>query len=178
MLKQPSSEYRGYRAAGIRLREEMLPHLSKLSAGRIRPMLAALHAFDKAHAVMLMEEKLLGREAGVAILRALREMEREGVEAVRARVGGGLHSGEQYLIRRLGEDIGGRLHVGRSSGDLSSVAINTARRMPSQRRREKPSGWTSVRRTTKSVSGAEDMAWRTQRTSPTIVRSRSRGALV
>jgi argininosuccinate lyase len=128
MLKQPSSEYRGYRTAGIRLREEMLPHLSKLSAGRMRPMLAALHAFDKAHAVMLVEEKLLGREAGVAILRALREMEREGVEAVRTRVGGGLHSGEQYLIRRLGEDIGGRLHVGRSSGDLSSVAINTVQR--------------------------------------------------
>ena len=46
----------------------------------------------------------------------------------RARVGGGLHSGEQYLIRLLGEDIGGRFHVARSSGDLSSVAINTLQR--------------------------------------------------
>ncbi|MBI4011854.1 MAG: hypothetical protein HY359_06070, partial [Candidatus Rokubacteria bacterium] len=128
MLKQPSSEYRGYRTAGIRLREEMLPHLARLAAGRTRPMLPVLHAFDKAHAVMLVEAGLLAREAGVAILRALRQMEREGVEEVRARVGGGLHSGEQYLIRTLGEEIGGRLHLGRSSGDLSSVAINTLQR--------------------------------------------------
>ena len=56
MLKQPSAEYRGFRTAGIRLREEMLPQLARLSAGRSRPMLHALHAFDKAHAVMLVEE--------------------------------------------------------------------------------------------------------------------------
>lgn len=31
MWKQPSSEYRGVRAAGIRLREEMLPQFQKLA---------------------------------------------------------------------------------------------------------------------------------------------------
>jgi hypothetical protein len=66
MLKQPSSEYRGFRAAGIRLSEEMLPQLQTLAAGRSRAMLHALHAFDKAHAVMLVEEGLLTKEAGVA----------------------------------------------------------------------------------------------------------------
>src|ERR1019366_10131876 len=40
----------------------------------------------------------------------------------------GMHSGEQYLIRVLGEEIAGRFHVARSSGDLSSVAINTVQR--------------------------------------------------
>ena len=128
MLKQPSSEYRGFRAPGIRLREEMLPQLQKLAAGRSRPMLHVFHAFDKAHAVMLIEEGLLAREAGASILRALREMEQEGVEEVRTRTGGGLHSGEQYLIRALGEEVGGRLHLGRSSGDLSSVGINAVQR--------------------------------------------------
>lgn len=128
MLRQPSEQYRGFRTAGIRLGEEMLPQLGRLAAGRIRPMLATIHAFDKAHAVMLVETGLLRRDAGAAILRALREMEREGVEAARTRVGGGLHSGEQYLIRTLGEDVGGRLHLARSSGDLSSVAINVAQR--------------------------------------------------
>ncbi|HXG15601.1 MAG TPA: argininosuccinate lyase [Calidithermus sp.] len=128
MLKQPSAEYRGFRTAGIRLREEMLPQLARLSAGRSRPMLHALHAFDKAHAVMLVEEGLLAPAAGAAILRALREMEKAGVEEVRTRVGGGLHSGEQYLIRTLGEDVGGRLHLARSSGDLSSVGINVVQR--------------------------------------------------
>lgn len=128
MLKQPSSEYRGFRTAGIRLGEEMLPELGRLYAGRTRPMLRVMHAFDKAHAVMLVEEGLLSREAGAAILQALRQMERDGVEEVRLRTGGGLHSGEQYLIRALGEEVGGRLHLGRSSGDLSSVGINTLQR--------------------------------------------------
>ena len=77
---------------------------------------------------MLVEEGLLGPAAGAAILRGLRQLESEGVVETRARVGGGLHSGEQYLIRLLGEDIGGRFHVARSSGDLSSVAINTLQR--------------------------------------------------
>ncbi|MGH7388579.1 MAG: argininosuccinate lyase [Candidatus Rokuibacteriota bacterium] len=128
MLKQPSKEYRGFRTAGIRLSEEMLPLLGTLYASRTRPMLQALHAFDKAHAVMLIEEGLLAREAGAAILRALREMEHDGVAEVRSQAGGGLHSGEQYLIRALGEEVGGRLHLARSSGDLSSVGINVLQR--------------------------------------------------
>jgi argininosuccinate lyase len=128
MLKQPSPEYRGFRTRGIRLNEDMLPELGRLSAGRTRPMLPALHAFDKAHAVMLCEEGLLARPHAAAILTALRAMETEGVEAARLRVGGGLHSGEQYLIRALGEEVGGRLHLARSSGDLSSVAINVLQR--------------------------------------------------
>src|SRR3972149_5934931 len=55
-------------------------------------------------------------------------MEKEGVVEARTRVGGGLHSGEQYLIRALGEEIGGRLHLARSSGDLSSVGIKVLQR--------------------------------------------------
>jgi argininosuccinate lyase len=33
-----------------------------------------------------------------------------------------MHSGEQYLVRQLGEEVGGRIHLGRSSGDLKEVA--------------------------------------------------------
>jgi argininosuccinate lyase len=128
MLKQPSPEYRGFRARGIRLNEDMLPELGRLSAGRTRPMLRTLHAFDKAHAVMLCEEGWLAPAHAAAILGALRRMEQEGVEETRVRVGGGLHSGEQYLIRTLGEEVGGRLHLARSSGDLSSVGINVMQR--------------------------------------------------
>jgi argininosuccinate lyase len=128
MLKQKSSEYRGYRNAGIRLREEMLPQLRQLYGAHTREMLPAVHDFDKAHTVMLVEEGLLDPAAGAAVLRGLRKMEAEGVVKVRSEVGGGLHSGEHYLIRLLGEEIGGQFHLARSSGDLSSVAINALQR--------------------------------------------------
>src|SRR5581483_5172605 len=128
MLKQKSSDYRGYRNPGIRLREDMLPQLKKLYGEHTREMLPAVHAFDKAHTVMLVEERLLDAKAGAAVLRALRKMESEGVAKVRMEVGGGLHSGEHYVIRQLGEEIGGQFHLARSSGDLSSVAINVLQR--------------------------------------------------
>ncbi|MGE4239801.1 lyase family protein [Ramlibacter sp.] len=129
MLKQDSTQYRGYRNAGIRLSEDMLPHLGKLYSGRTQIMLPSVHAFDEAHTVMLVEQGELSREMGAAILKGLRDMaEGEGVVEARLRVGGGMHSGEHYLIRLLGEDVGGRFHVARSSGDLGSVAINTLQR--------------------------------------------------
>jgi argininosuccinate lyase len=128
MLKQKSSEYRGYRNPGIRLKEDMLPQLKQLYGSHTHEMLPAVHAFDKAHTVMLVEEGLLGAEAGAAVLRALRKMEAEDIVKVRSQVGGGLHSGEHYVIRLLGEEIGGQFHLARSSGDLSSVAINVLER--------------------------------------------------
>jgi argininosuccinate lyase len=128
MLKQDSANYRGYRTPGIRLTEEILPHLGKLYGERTAGMYPALHAFDKAHTVMLIEEGLLDRSAGIAILQGFRQMEAEGVAAARSRVGGALHSGEQYMIRLLGEEIGGRFHLARSSGDLAAVGLNTMQR--------------------------------------------------
>src|SRR5689334_2724894 len=128
MLKQKSSEYRGYRNPGIRLSEEMLPQLKQLYGAHTHEMLPAVHAFDKAHTVMLVEEGLLDAAAGAAILRALRKMETDDIIKIRSQVGGGLHSGEHYVIRLLGEEIGGQFHLARSSGDLSSVAINVLER--------------------------------------------------
>ena len=128
MLKQKSSEYRGFRNAGIRLKEDMLPQLGQIYGARIPTLMPAVHAFDKAHIVMLVEQRLLTPQVGAALLKGLRALEAQGVVETRMRVGGGLHSGEQFLIRLLGEDIGGRMHVARSSGDLSSVGMNITQR--------------------------------------------------
>ncbi|MFQ5849656.1 MAG: argininosuccinate lyase [Candidatus Binatia bacterium] len=119
MLKQKSGAYRGFRTAGIRLAEELSPLIPRIPLED--GILQGYHALDKAHIVMLAEEGLLERPQAAAMLQALREMEAEGVEGVRREMGG-MHSGEQYLIRRLGEEVGGRMHLGRSSGDLGSVA--------------------------------------------------------
>ena len=72
MLKQKSSEYRGYRTAGIRMKDEMLPQLKDLYGSHTREMLPVVHAFDKAHIVMLVEEGLLDAKAGAACLKGLR----------------------------------------------------------------------------------------------------------
>ncbi len=122
MRQQKQEEYRGFRRAGIRLTEELVPSLVSHRSDKTLPRLYAFHMFDKAHIVMLTEEALIPRVDGVAMLAALRRMESEGVDAARLRVEGGMHSGEQYLIRALGESVGGRIHLGRSSGDLGEVS--------------------------------------------------------
>jgi argininosuccinate lyase len=119
--KQRAAEYRGYRTAGIRLAEDLAPELRQGREEAERSALYAYHMFDKAHAVMLTEEGIVPREIGAAILQALRDLERDGVEAARSRAGGGMHAGETYLIRTLGEEVGGWEHLGRSSGDLGAV---------------------------------------------------------
>lgn len=78
--------------------------------------------FDKAHIVMLAEENFIPRRDAAAMLLAIREMEANGWERIRLEGGHGLHSGEAYLIEKLGEEIGGRMHHGRSTGDLHSVS--------------------------------------------------------
>ncbi len=114
-----------YRKAGARLTEEADPSQIAHKVGtqeRTLPLLDAYHMFDKAHVVMLSEESLVPKEDGIAILRAFRQMEAEGWKRIRAEGGHGLFSGEAYLIEKLGEEIGGKIHLGRSSGDLNSVS--------------------------------------------------------
>lgn len=128
MRKQSSTTYRGYRTAGIRLTEEVQAGLEAPAVDTKRATTQAIHQFDKAHLVMLAEESLIPRAAAVAMLRELRETERTGIEQPRNEAGGGLHSAENLLIRRLGEEVGGWIHLGRSSGDLDAVATATVQR--------------------------------------------------
>lgn len=128
MRKQRSEEYRGFRTAGIRLTEELLPTIVSHRTDKVLAALYAVHAFDKVHLVMLTEEGLIPRQDGIAMLRALRDMEREGIEPVRLKHGGGIHSAENYLIHRLGEEVGGRIHLARSSGDLNQTYQHTGQR--------------------------------------------------
>src|SRR5262245_41713440 len=109
--KQKSAEYRGFRAKGIRLSEDLLPHLVSHRTERVSDILPGIHAFDKAHLVMLTERGLIPRQDGVAMLRELRATEREEFQKARFSAQGGVHSAEQYLIRLLGEEVGGRIHL-------------------------------------------------------------------
>lgn len=123
-----SRPYAGYRAPGIRLTEEEIPLVDPPVRGNFLEIAGAIHWFDKAHLVMLVEEGLIDPEAGAAMLRALRELEPDNVTSARLDAGGAAHSGENYLIGRLGADVGGRLHLGRSSGDLAEIGLRVTMR--------------------------------------------------
>lgn len=122
MANHDSHSYQGFRGAGSRLTEAPLEHVEFHKSGLLGESIHGIHAFDKAHALMLGEEGINTPEVTKAILRAFVDMEARGMEAARAQAEGGMHSGEHYLIQNLGEAIGGRLHLGRSSGDLIEVA--------------------------------------------------------
>src|SRR3954466_7635264 len=89
------------RQSGARLTGQVDPRLAKRfypgPLSNLRRSYAAFHAFDKAHTVALAEAGLIPGEAARAIVAGLRDMEAEGIEAARDRMGGGRHSGEAYL---------------------------------------------------------------------------------
>lgn len=113
-----------YRKAGARLTEDAEDVQKRTKLGDPEQQLREFkiyHRFDKAHLVMLAEQKFLKREDAAKMLQALRRMEAAGVEKVRAETEAGEHSGEAWLITELGEEVGGRIHAGRSSGDFMAV---------------------------------------------------------
>jgi argininosuccinate lyase len=122
MKRSKAGRYTGFRRPGIRLTEDPLPDILIHSSEHELPQLYACHMFDKAHLVMLAEEGIIPMKDAVLMLDRLRKMEAEGIEKSRLVGGGGIHSGEHYLINELGEEVGGKIHTGRSSGDLDKVA--------------------------------------------------------
>jgi len=124
------------RQPGARLSGQVDPRLAKRfypgPLANLRRSYGAFHAFDKTHTVALAEAQLMPADAARAILAGLRDMEAQGVEAVRDRMGGGRHSGEAFLTEKLGANIAGWINLGRSSGDLDAVAwrYNLRHRLP------------------------------------------------
>lgn len=119
-LRGDDREYPGYRRVGIRLTEPLDP---MVGGGSGLPAFArGLQQFDKAHVVMLTEQGIILRSGARACLEALREMDEAGDVKVRSELPDILHGGEVFLIRKLGMDVGGLIHAGRSSWDLGRVS--------------------------------------------------------
>ncbi|WP_037157752.1 argininosuccinate lyase [Rhodococcoides fascians] len=119
-LQQISAEYRGYRNAGIRMSEDFWIE-GMFTARRIRRTpLNWILDFDKAHLVMLVETGLIDTERGAEMLHEVLSVESD--DDLLGEWDGGVHWTEKQLIRRLGEQVGGWLNLGRSTGDLSEVA--------------------------------------------------------
>ena len=112
-----------YRRAGARLATPPAPSVNRVSQSPA-VLNTGYHAFDLAHALMLREQGLLPPDVGRRMLEGLLTLEDETGDPVPAResIGRGAHSGEAHLIDKYGEAVGGWLHTGRSSHDLSAVA--------------------------------------------------------
>ena len=85
---------------------------------------------DMAHTVMLKERGILDRAEAAGILGVLDEMRQEGVDRIKV---DGTRSTlfwyvESRLIAQLGEQVGGKMHTGRSHNDiLPTISRLTAR---------------------------------------------------
>ena len=123
-----------YRGANIRLTKETSENLKNTCYpgpdesingryARLRPQYDAFQAFDKAHIIVVYEQGWITKEEAASMLAKLRELEAQegGAEAARAATGEHWHAGEAILTEALGKEIGGKMHLGRSSGDLLNV---------------------------------------------------------
>jgi argininosuccinate lyase len=120
--------YPGFRQPGGRLREPVVPELAAHRPDRGVALLPAIHDFDRAHLVGLVEAGWIDPAGAAQLLDQLEAAAARGVEASRQEAGGGIHSGEYLLVAALGEDAGGRISLGRSSADLGAVALRTVER--------------------------------------------------
>jgi len=84
---------------------------------------------DKAHVLMLNRQKMVSNEHARAILSALDAIASSNREKLMSKKSDDVHILlETELIRRLGEDVGGRLHTARSRNDEVASCIRIALR--------------------------------------------------
>ncbi len=95
---------------------------------QLEPIVEGVHAFDKAHVLVLAEQKMIPAGAAVVLLKTLLEMEKGSVAEARAATGEGIHSGEAYLVAKLGKETAGYIHLGRSTPDLKGVSVRLSMR--------------------------------------------------
>ncbi|MCD7440492.1 argininosuccinate lyase [Streptomyces lincolnensis] len=89
----------------------------------IRRELGHTSTIDLAHVVMLTECGLLPRPAAAALLRTITSLRADGFAELYDRPAPrGLYlMYESHLIERLGTDVGGKLHTGRSRNDIKAT---------------------------------------------------------
>lgn len=95
---------------------------------QLEPLVQAVHAFDKAHLLVLVEGGAIPARIAVLALNALLEMEESGILESRLGTGEGIHSGEAYLLSKLGREAAAYVHLGRSTPDLKGVSVRLAAR--------------------------------------------------
>jgi argininosuccinate lyase len=84
---------------------------------------------DKAHVVMLKERGIIKKDEAAGILKFLTKIKEKEFIEYELPSYEDLHTAiESVLIREIGEDIGGRMHIGRSRNDEVATCIRIALR--------------------------------------------------
>ncbi|MGH9938181.1 MAG: lyase family protein, partial [Blastocatellia bacterium] len=87
---------------------------------------------DRAHLLMLVEQRIISPVPARALLRTIEELEARDFAPLQNRAAPrGLYLAyEGYLIERLGADVGGALHTARSRNDLNATTLKLRLRAP------------------------------------------------
>jgi argininosuccinate lyase len=84
---------------------------------------------DKAHTAMLAKQGVIDKKDTAAILKALGGIEAAGADGVRIEEFEDVHMAiESRLIKMVGEDVGGRMHSGRSRNDEVATCVRISTR--------------------------------------------------
>ncbi len=84
---------------------------------------------DKAHTAMLAKQGVIDKNDAAAILEALGEIEADGADAVNIPAFEDVHMAiESRLIKAVGENVGGRMHSGRSRNDEVVTCVRISAR--------------------------------------------------
>ncbi|WP_241195287.1 lyase family protein, partial [Streptomyces sp. ADI93-02] len=118
-----TKEASGRLTSTIGLRTQRLVY-GELTPEALRDELSLTTEIDLAHVVMLAERDLLERPAAAQLLRSITALRDEDYTPLRKlpTPRGVYLMYERYLSQTLGEEIGGRLHTGRSRNDLKATA--------------------------------------------------------
>jgi argininosuccinate lyase len=95
-----------------------------------REALTLISRVDRAHLVMLAEQKIIARDRAARLLRTVSQVAADGFTAVlsRPRPRGLYLAYEQTISELCGPDVGGLLHTGRSRNDLNATTTLLALR--------------------------------------------------
>lgn len=83
-----------------------------------KPALLPQNTFDKAHIVMMTEEGIITGDNAAMILDVLRQVDALGPDGFPWGKGDLWAQKERFVVDQIGEDVGGRLHTGRSRQDV------------------------------------------------------------
>jgi len=103
--------------------ESIVEHVYKTWLEHDRQGFPYLNKINKAHVVMLGENSIIQPDVVCKLLEILNEIEEGGLKVLKqdASREGLYYNYEQFIMEKLGAEIGGQIHTGRSRNDIGST---------------------------------------------------------